>query len=446
MRGVRSTIALAVVLAGLGAYIYFVTWKKVDKDADAKEKVFASLQKDKIDEIRVRSAAGDATTLKKENGGWQIVAPIAAKADEAEVSRITSNLGLADVTRVIDEKPADLKEYGLATPRIAVEFKTPSDKDFQKLLIGDKSPTGSDVFALRNDDKRVFLVPAYEETALNRSTFDFRDKALLKFERDKVDVIEVTGGGNTLQLAKEGPDWSMTRPIAAKADAGAVDGLIGRLQAAQMKTIVASDASAPELKKYGLDKPALSVTLNAGSSRATLLIGGKSADNTFYARDASKPLVATVDSALVDDLKRGADQYRRKDLFAFRSYTANRLEIIRDGQTFVFEMTKAQGDVVGKWRRVSPTAGDVDKDKFDTLLSRLSNMRAIAFPDPKAPTGLEKPVMTVNVKFEETKQEQVMFGKVGEDVYAARSGEKGAAQASMADFNEVTKALDEVAK
>src|SRR3954468_5574044 len=179
MRGLRSTIALIVVLAGLGAYIYFVTWKKTDKDADAKEKVFASLQKDKIDEIRVRPATGEATTLKKESGGWQIVAPIAAKADETEVSRITSNLGLADVTRVIDENPADLKEYGLATPRIAIEFKGAADKDFQKLLIRDKSPAGADVFAKRNGDKRLFLIPAYEETALNRSTFDFRDKALL---------------------------------------------------------------------------------------------------------------------------------------------------------------------------------------------------------------------------------------------------------------------------
>jgi hypothetical protein len=446
MRGLRSTIALIVVLGGLGAYIYFVTWKKTDKDADAKEKVFASLQKDKIDEIRVRPATGDATTLKKENGVWQIVAPIAARADETEVLRITSNLGLADVTRVIDDNPADLKDYGLTTPRIAIEFKVATDKDFQKLLIGEKSPTGSDVFAKRNDEKRVFLIPAYEETALNRSTFDFRDKSLLKFERDKVDVVEVTFGGKTTQLAKEGPDWSITRPMEAKADPAAVDALIGRLGAAQMKSIVASDASAAELKKYGLDTPALAVTLNAGSSRATLMIGGKTADNTFYARDASKPLVATVDSALVDELKKGADQYRRKDLFAFRSYTANRLEITRDGQTFVFEMTKGQGDVVGKWQRVSPTPGDVDKEKFNTLLSRLSSMRAIAFPEPKARTGLDKPVMTVSVKFEDTKEERAIFGKVGEDVYAGHPGEKGAVQASMADFNEVTKALDEVSK
>src|SRR5438876_1039147 len=98
MRGLRSTIALMVVLGGLAAYIYFVTWKRPDKDADTKrQKVFASLQADKIDEIRLKSAAGETTTLKKENGAWQIAAPATAKADEAEVSSITSNLARVEI-------------------------------------------------------------------------------------------------------------------------------------------------------------------------------------------------------------------------------------------------------------------------------------------------------------------------------------------------------------
>ena len=37
MRGLRSTIALLVVLAGLGAYIYFVTWKKTPETAASKQ-------------------------------------------------------------------------------------------------------------------------------------------------------------------------------------------------------------------------------------------------------------------------------------------------------------------------------------------------------------------------------------------------------------------------
>ena len=99
MRGLRSTIALIVVLAGLGAYIYFVSWKTPQGDTGKKqERVFAGLESDKIEEIKVASAAGDATTLKKQGGGWQVVQPIAAKADDSEISGITSALSSVDTS------------------------------------------------------------------------------------------------------------------------------------------------------------------------------------------------------------------------------------------------------------------------------------------------------------------------------------------------------------
>src|SRR5580704_7444321 len=101
MRGLRSTIALIVVLGGLSAYIYFVTWKKTEKDAEPKkEKVFAALQADKLDEIRIKSEKGEETSLKKQDGVWQIAAPVAAKADPGEVSSVTNNLGVVDISRV----------------------------------------------------------------------------------------------------------------------------------------------------------------------------------------------------------------------------------------------------------------------------------------------------------------------------------------------------------
>src|ERR1044072_7218184 len=169
MRGLRSTIALVVVLAGLGAYIYFVTWKTPEGDAAKKtDKVFAGIQADKIEELRITSAGGDATTLKKDNGTWQGMQPGAAKADETEVSGITSALASTDVVRVIDENPSNLNEYGLSNPRTEVDFKAAGDKAYRKLLIGEKSPTGADMFAKRNDEKRVLLIPAFPETTFNK--------------------------------------------------------------------------------------------------------------------------------------------------------------------------------------------------------------------------------------------------------------------------------------
>src|SRR5262245_12769154 len=138
MRGLRSTIALVVVLAGLGAYIYFVTWKQADTPATGKklDKVF-TVDSDQIEEIKVTSASGDATIAKKEGAAWKLVEP-AAPADESELSGIANALATADVIRVVDPNPASLNDYGLSNPRIEIDFKASGDKDYRKLFVGEK--------------------------------------------------------------------------------------------------------------------------------------------------------------------------------------------------------------------------------------------------------------------------------------------------------------------
>jgi len=122
MRGLKSTLALILVLAGLGAYIYFVTWKQPPGGAGAdsgkkQEKVFASLESDKIEELKVSTVSGESTTLKKDNGAWQMTQPIAVKADDSEVSAITSALSSVEMTRVVDDNPTSLTDYRHNLPR-----------------------------------------------------------------------------------------------------------------------------------------------------------------------------------------------------------------------------------------------------------------------------------------------------------------------------------------
>lgn len=453
MRGLWSTVASVLVLAGLGAYIYFVTWKMPEDEPGKKlEKVFASLQADTIGELTIALASGDSTTMKKDNGVWQMTQPVTAKVDESEIGGITSSLSSIEIVRVVDENPASLNEYGLSNPRMAVSFKAAGDSEPRTLLIGEKTPTGADLFAMRGSDKRVFLVSSQQETTFNKSSFDLREKVLLRFDREKVDGVEVTAAGKTLAVTKDGTEWKLTRPLQVRADSNVVEGLVGRLQAAQMKSIVTNEATPADLKKYGLDKPEVTVNLNAGSARATLVVGGKAAEDTVYARDASKAMVVTVESALLDDLKKSADDYRRRDLFEFRAYNADRVEIARGGQTTVFERTRAQpapdGQTGGNiWKRVSPNPAVVDRDEVDALRARLASMRATSFVDSAAGTGLDKPAMTVYVKFEDgKKEERVAFGQTGADTFASRPGEPGAMKTETADFSDALKSLDGVSK
>lgn len=452
MKGLKSTIALAVALIGLGAYIYFVTWKQPDgPDAGKKtDKVF-EVTGDKIEEIKVTTASGDAVTAKKSGTAWALTEPSAAPADEAEISAMTNALSSADVVRVVDENPSNLNDYGLSNPRIAVSFKASGDKDYRHLFIGEKTPTGGDLFAKRNDEKKVFLLAAFQESSLNKSAFDLRDKNVLKVDRDKIDRVDLTAGTQTVEIAKDGGEWKLTKPAQVRADFGTVEGLIGKLQTVRMKSIVTPDATPADLKKYGFDKPQATVNLNSGSAKATLLIGNKTDDNNLYARDASKSMVVTIDATLLDDVKKVPDDYRRKDLFEFRAYNANRVEIARNGQNYVFERVKSGNEQTpDKWKRVSPSAADVDKDKFDAFLAKLANMRVSTFQASAANTGTDKPAqaaMTVTVKFDDNKKEEkVTFGQVGSDVFAIRPNEPGAAKTDAADFNESVKTLEELAK
>jgi len=452
MRGLRTTIGLAVVLAGLFAYIYFVTWKQpAETPGPKQEKVFASLEADKIEELRVKSESGDTSTLKKDKDGWRLAEPIAAAGAETEVAGIASALAQLEIVRDIDEKPTNLNDYGLASPRLEIDFKAAGDKDSRTLLIGQKSPTGGNLFAQRKGDPRVFTIAAYQEQTFNRGTFDLRDKAALRFDRDKVDRIAIDAGGKGLEIAKTGSDWNLTKPVKTGSDYSTVEGLIGRLLSAQMKSITSENATPAELKKYGLDKPSATVTLGLGSATAALQIGGKAADGTMYARDASKPLVMTIDNALVDELKKGADDYRRKDLFAFRAYDANRLELTRGGQTVAFDKIKgAKPTDEDKWQRAGVNGGkavDADKEKMSVFLAKLESVRATSFVDSTAKTGLDSPALTVYAKFDEgKKEERVNFGKSADAVYAARAGEAGAAKVTSTEFDEIIKKLDELAK
>src|SRR5215831_18783536 len=452
MRGLKTTIGLLVVLGGLFAYIYFVSWKQPADDTSSKlEKVLTGLQADKIDEIHVHSESGDSTVLQKDKDGWKITEPLMTTAQDSEASGIASALSQLEVARVVDENPASLVDYGLGAPRIEIQFKAAGDKDFKTLQIGQKTPAGGNLFAKRGSDKKVFTIPSFQEQTFNRSTFDLRDKTAIKFDRDKVDRIEATTDNKTLELAKSGGDWKIVKPVQALSDSTATDGLIGKLQSAQMKSIVAENPSPADLKKYGLDRPAATVTLGLGSARASLLVGGKSGDGSLYAKDASKPLVMTLDATLLDDFKKGADDYRKKDLFAFRAYDANRIEITRGGQTVAFDKVKgAKPEDEDKWQRAGSGGAkpvDADKEKMSVLLAKLESMRATSFVDSTAKTGLDSPAMTVYAKFDDgKKEERVTFGKSGTDVYASRPGEPGAAKVSPMEFDDINKKLDELAK
>ncbi|MCX6549441.1 MAG: DUF4340 domain-containing protein [Acidobacteria bacterium] len=445
MRGFRSTLILFAVLMGLLGYIYFYEMKrpKPNEQVEQKEKVF-TLQPDKVEEIQVRATAGDRTVLKKVGGAWTIVEPIQAKADETEATGLVTNLASLEIQRVVDEKPRDIAQYGLATPRADVAFRTSGQADLTHVLIGDKTATGGELYAKLPSQSRVFLISAFLDTTFNRTTFDLRDKTILKIDREKVDLVSVRSAGATLGFSKSGDRWAVTSPIAARADVATVEGLVGRLQTLQMKSIVGENVGPKDLDKYCLDTPAYVATVGAGSARSELAVGKADETGNLYVRDAARPaVVMTIEPSIVDDLRKKADDYRPKDVFEFKSFTATRLDVTRGTSSLVFErVTNKNG--TSTWRRVTPSK-DVAQAEMDAALGAISTLGVESYVDAKTKTGADAPVAVILARFDDgKKEERVAFGRVGADLYAVRAGEPGAAKVDAARFDEAMKALDAV--
>jgi hypothetical protein len=439
MRGLTTTIILVVVLAGLGGYIYFVDSARPATGVEEKDKVFA-VEAESLEEITV-TTSGESTTLRKTDGTWKIVAPVNADADANEVSGLTSALTGLEVNRVVDENATNLAEYGLADPRLKIAFKATNGVSGE-LHIGDKSPTQSDMYAVKPGEKRVFLVPAFQETSLAKNTFSLRDKRILHFDRDKVDVIEVNVPGSPLvQVARTGTDWVVKAPIQARGDYSAIEALLTRLATAPMTELV--DPNSPQT--FGLEAPTAVVTVGAGSARAALELGAER-DGKLYARDRERQLIFAADPSLASDLKKTVDDLRDKDLFEFRSFNATRLRLTRGKDSYEFQKVAGTGDNASdKWQRVvDGKATDVDLTKMEDFLTKLAALRAQSFNPTTNAAGTADAALVAEASYDTDKFERVRFIRGEKEVFGVRDGEPGVAVLDQSSFDETMKALDAV--
>jgi hypothetical protein len=437
MRGLTTTILLVLVLAGLGAYIYFVDSERSPGGVADREKVFA-VEADQIDEITV-TAKGESTTLGKADGVWKITAPVAADADSMEVSSLTTALAGLEINRVLDENAANLAEYGLAEPRITIAFKAAGGTSGE-VHFGETTPTQGDMYAVKAGESRVFLVSAYQETSLAKNTFDLRDKRVLHFDRDKIDTLELTQrGAPAITLSRAGNEWVIKAPTAARGDYSAIEGLVTRLSTASMTELV--DPNSPE--SFGLENPSVVATIGTGSARATLELGAER-DGAVFARDRARQLMFKVEPSLATDLAKTVDDLRDKDLFEFRTFNVLRLQVVRGADTYEFQKVDGEGGADSWQRLVDGKPVAVETTPMEDFLSRLSGLRADSFNPTTNAAGLAPPALVVAASYDTDKFERVRLIAGDGQAFGAREGEAGVAVIDDDNLQETLKALDAV--
>jgi hypothetical protein len=299
-----KTLILAVLLIALGGYVYFFELAKGDK---GKSEKLLDFKQDEAAAIDLTYPNRAIQIQKDSSGKWQLTQPVRADADDATVGRLLAALAASDIKRTLEKKPgaADLKSFGLDLPAVKVSITLKNGLTLPTLAVGAKTPLGNSAYVRRGSDPTTYLTDAAIVLALEKQPNDLRDKTIVGYSAQQATKVEIQmPPGQALVLVKsEKEQWMIEAPVKKNARTDAVNQYLAALARLRVKTF--ADDQPTDLKKYGLDRPALKISIDGkdGKNLAALQVGGKSTEG-YYARAEGSPAVYTIDEIFYPMLRK----------------------------------------------------------------------------------------------------------------------------------------------
>ncbi|MCP9439308.1 MAG: DUF4340 domain-containing protein [Nitrospira sp.] len=264
-----SSIVLAVILAGLGAYLYFVELpaQQQEQEQETKAKQLLPFPESSITGIVVTTAQGLVHISKTRASEWTITAPLQTDADSREVEALIRALVTGTVSRTVADRSAPLAPFGLDQPVTTVTVIAGSQQE--TLSIGDSGPLSNTLYVLRESDGNVLLTDLAPKDFVNKSLLTFRRKEILRFAQNEIDRLRLTYPSTEIVLynmagGKPRPSWKIRYPIEAEADQTEVRSLLFRLEDLKALSIIDPGPERDAMAKR-LTTPNVKVTIHTSA-------------------------------------------------------------------------------------------------------------------------------------------------------------------------------------
>lgn len=400
-------------MAALTGALYWSNHHKPAESAtgsdDAPPKVL-QLNGDDITRLELRHKGGEDVVVQKDaSGKWQMLSPSPLKVDQSAVRSLLGTFSVLNGNRMVDDKATNLASYGLDPAVLEVDL-TQKNNSVLKLLIGDDAPTGNAVYTKVSSDPRVYTMPSYNKTSIDKTANDLRDKRLLSVEPDKVSQLELQAKRQDIVFARAKDAWQIIKPKPERADSDQVEEFVRRLSEARM-----------DLTDAGSDPKTIASAFATGTAVVTAKITDVSGTqqlelrknkDSYYAKSNSVDGIYKVSSDLAQGLDKDEDDFRNKKIFDIGVNDPGKVEMRSDAQTYY--LTKGGDD----WW--SGDGKKWDADGAQTIIDDLRELSATKFVD----SGSGASVLDIAVTSSDSKQtEKVSIARNGDNYIARREGD-----------------------
>lgn len=255
----------------------------------------------------------------------------------------------------------------------------------------------------------------------------------LRIEQGRITGFTYSAGTNlTVTCAKQNDKWRLTAPVAARADAGAVDRLLGGL--ADMKrgeVITEQDRTERKTKlaDYGLETPRCSVALDLGGRKQTVLFGRSApVGGSLYLKDADRGDVVATEASVTNNFPTNVVALRDRTLLTGSAFDVKRLDLRGGGR--LVQLAKSEK---GEWQMQQPIVARADRAAVQGVLDAVFDWKVADFAaDGVAdftPYGLDENAIKITLNTGDKVNEQTLLigkqaGTNAAQVFASTPPEK----------------------
>lgn len=330
---IKTTVILAVLLLGVGAYMFFTRDTGTEPKKFEEHKLIDVSIAD-VNKLTVTSADGKAMTLEKKASDWRMTQPVDAPADSTEVTGLIDSLINLKATNEVD---AGAPNTGLDKPQYNVEL---SGTKSAKVSFGDKLAVGNGLYTKVNGGDRIEVVDAAVLEKLDKPASAYRQTKLVETPSLEIKQLAINTKAGNIALQKQGADWQMTAPQPMPADATAVTDLLNAvtgLKAASFVDDASEQADAmkgnPPVTSIAFATTAPSTQPAATAPSMTTVTFGAYDDvlkKHVYAKVSNSPFIAKIDTTALTALNKKPIDLRDKRVVDVNADEVSKFTLLGD--------------------------------------------------------------------------------------------------------------------
>lgn len=331
--------------------------------------------------------------ITQKDESWKINAPGNFSADEKVLQEMAALVSDLKLDTVLAYAPKELKEFGLDVPFATMVFQEAGNK--RTLLVGKEvdAKTGQRYAMVEKEKTIGVLAPEVARKLLAGPLF-FRDRAITRFP--DADQLVLERGARKATFQRVEGNWKLTQPISADADQQLIDDTIDMLARLRADELVVEKPKAEDLKKYGLEKPALVWSIRSGGKSVLELQLGRRDESgrRTYVMIPGKEMVFLLDPKLTSSLE---GEFRNRTVWN-PGLDAVQVESIKySSESSSFEMVKKDN----QWQNPGKPSEKVNDGNLNLTLSSLAGLKLERYVVDDGASlnlfGLEKPEWTIEL-------------------------------------------------